>query len=64
MSRGSANTDGPPPVDIHVGQRVRMRRNQIGMSRQPLLKISELRFSKFRNMSEARTASAHPSSMR
>ncbi|WP_265614866.1 helix-turn-helix domain-containing protein [Agrobacterium tumefaciens] len=36
MSRGSAETDGPHPVDIHVGQRVRMRRNQIGMSQSTL----------------------------
>jgi len=32
MSRGSTKFDGPHPVDIHVGQRVRMRRNQLGMS--------------------------------
>lgn len=36
MSRGSAKTDGPHPVDIHVGRRVRMRRNQIGMSQTTL----------------------------
>lgn len=32
MSRGDTKTGGPHPVDVHVGQRVRMRRNQIGMS--------------------------------
>lgn len=31
MGRRSAETEGPHPVDIHVGQRVRMRRNQVGM---------------------------------
>lgn len=36
MSRGRAKTDEPHPVDIHVGQRVRMRRNQIGMSQTTL----------------------------
>ena len=32
MSRGKMSTGGPHPVDIHVGQRVRMRRNEVGMS--------------------------------
>ncbi|SEH30966.1 Transcriptional regulator, contains XRE-family HTH domain [Rhizobium sp. NFR12] len=32
MSRGKMNTEGPHPVDIHVGRRVRMRRNEVGMS--------------------------------
>lgn len=36
MARGSVKTDGPHPVDIHVGQRVRMRRNQLGMSQTSL----------------------------
>jgi len=32
MARGSVKIDGPHPVDIHVGQQVRMRRDQLGMS--------------------------------
>ena len=32
MSRGKMNAEGPHPVDIHVGRRVRMRRNEVGMS--------------------------------
>ncbi|WP_348635247.1 helix-turn-helix transcriptional regulator [Rhizobium sp. PvP099] len=36
MSRGKMNTGGPHPVDIHVGRRVRMRRNEVGMSQSNL----------------------------
>ena len=36
MSRGKMNAEGPHPVDIHVGRRVRMRRNEVGMSKSNL----------------------------
>jgi transcriptional regulator with XRE-family HTH domain len=36
MSRSSTKIDGPHPVDVHVGHRVRIRRNQIGMSQTTL----------------------------
>lgn len=36
MSRRVSNIDGPHPVDVHVGLRLRMRRAQVGMS-QPIL---------------------------
>ncbi|TNM59892.1 helix-turn-helix domain-containing protein [Aliirhizobium smilacinae] len=36
MSRDDTTQDGPHPVDIYVGQRVRMRRNQLGMSQSTL----------------------------
>ena len=40
----SAPDDGPDPVDIHVGQRLRLRRNLIGMSQEQLGKASDLTF--------------------
>ena len=37
-------TDGPNPVDIHVGARLRLRRNLIGLSQEQLGKASGLTF--------------------
>jgi transcriptional regulator with XRE-family HTH domain len=36
MSRDRSKTEGPHPVDIHVGSRLRTRRNQLGMSQTTL----------------------------
>jgi transcriptional regulator with XRE-family HTH domain len=36
MSRGRSRIEGPHPVDIHVGSRLRTRRNQLGMSQTTL----------------------------
>ena len=36
--------DGPDPVDIHVGTRLRLRRNLVGMSQEQLAKASGLTF--------------------
>ena len=33
---GRRKTDGPHPTDVHVGSRVRMRRNMLGMSQEKL----------------------------
>ena len=37
-------TDGPNPVDIHVGARLRLRRTLVGMSQEQLGKASGLTF--------------------
>jgi transcriptional regulator with XRE-family HTH domain len=42
--RSAANEDGPDPVDIHVGGRLRLRRNMLGMSQEQLGKASDLTF--------------------
>jgi transcriptional regulator with XRE-family HTH domain len=36
--------DGPDPIDIHVGARLRLRRNLIGMSQEQLGRASSLTF--------------------
>ncbi len=36
--------EGPDPVDIHVGARLRLRRNLLGMSQEQLGKASRLTF--------------------
>src|SRR5208282_5677906 len=36
--------EGPDPVDVHVGARLRLRRNLIGMSQEQLGKASGLTF--------------------
>jgi transcriptional regulator with XRE-family HTH domain len=40
----SANTKKPNPIDIHVGGRVRLRRNMIGMSQERLGEILGITF--------------------
>lgn len=52
------NKKKPNPIDIHVGSRIRLRRTMLGMSQEKLGKVSELPFSKSRNMKKARTALA------
>jgi transcriptional regulator with XRE-family HTH domain len=34
--RGRRKSDGPHPIDVHVGTRVRLRRNMLGMSQEKL----------------------------
>src|SRR5580700_1467932 len=34
--RGRAKSDGPNPIDVHVGSRVRLRRNMLGLSQEKL----------------------------
>jgi transcriptional regulator with XRE-family HTH domain len=42
--RGRARGDGPNPIDVHVGSRIRMRRTLLGMSQQRLGKALGLTF--------------------
>ena len=43
-NRGRASDGGPNPIDIHVGNRIRMRRTLLGMSQQRLGKALGLTF--------------------
>jgi len=42
--RGRVGVDGPNPIDIHVGNRIRMRRTLLGMSQQRLGRALGLTF--------------------
>src|ERR1700761_3045610 len=43
-ARKAEKPDGPDPIDIHVGARLRLRRNLVGMSQEQLGKASGLTF--------------------
>lgn len=44
VKKAPPRTDGPDPVDVHVGARLRLRRNLLGMSQEQLGKASGLTF--------------------
>src|ERR1700681_4779886 len=44
MKKASPRVDNPDPVDVHVGARLRLRRNLVGMSQEQLGKASALTF--------------------
>src|ERR1700761_7660569 len=44
IKKPNRRTHGPDPIDIHVGARLRLRRNLIGMSQEQLGKASGLTF--------------------
>ena len=44
IKKPNRRTHGPDPVDVHVGARLRLRRNLIGMSQEQLGKASGLTF--------------------
>ncbi|MGE3622841.1 MAG: helix-turn-helix domain-containing protein [Bdellovibrionales bacterium] len=44
IKKPNRKTHGPDPVDVHVGARLRLRRNLIGMSQEQLGKASGLTF--------------------
>lgn len=44
LRKPNRRLDGPDPIDLHVGARLRMRRNLIGMSQEQLGKASGLTF--------------------
>jgi transcriptional regulator with XRE-family HTH domain len=44
IKKPNRRTHGPDPVDVHVGTRLRLRRNLIGMSQEQLGKASGLTF--------------------
>jgi transcriptional regulator with XRE-family HTH domain len=43
-TKGAPSIEGPDPIDIHVGGRLRMRRNLLGMSQEQLGGASGLTF--------------------
>ncbi len=44
LKKPPQHSEGPDPVDIHVGSRLRLRRNLLGMSQEQLGKASGLTF--------------------
>ena len=48
-------TKGPNPIDVYVGSRVRMRRLMLNLSQEKLARLSDLLFSKCKNMRRALT---------
>lgn len=44
LQRSERRSESPDPIDIHVGQRLRLRRNLLGMSQEQLGKASGLTF--------------------
>ena len=44
MSRGRTPQGGPNPIDVHVGKRIRMRRNLLGWSQEKLGEMLGLTF--------------------
>jgi transcriptional regulator with XRE-family HTH domain len=44
VKKPNRRAEGPDPVDVHVGARLRLRRNLIGMSQEQLGKASGLTF--------------------
>jgi DNA-binding XRE family transcriptional regulator len=54
---GRQKGDKPNPIDVHVGSRVRLRRNMLGLSQEKLGEAIGLTFQQVQNTSEEPIAS-------
>lgn len=53
MSRRNITENGPDPIDIHVGQRIRLRRTLIGWSQTKLAEAADVTFQQLQKYDRA-----------